>query len=141
MLATFKRERAIVREEAKRFGERLDSAVTEAEPSADTARLLDHLYDAVDCEALPPGFAQRLQEHLDAPVYEGLAQADHPIYRLLPALSAHGSTSDATDRRALLEHVMRNDPDALTGWLAEYAQRALPAQLPGVTIRIERRAA
>lgn len=49
--------------------------------------------------------------------------------------------ADVTDRRALLEHVMRNDPDALTDWLAEYARKALPAQLPGVTIRIEKKAA
>ena len=81
----------------------VDWLTGETAPGAATARLLDRLYDAVDCEALPPGFAQRLQEHLDAPVYEGLARADHPIYRLLPALSAHGSTSDATDRRALLQ--------------------------------------
>lgn len=49
--------------------------------------------------------------------------------------------ADVTDRRALLEHVMRNDPDALTDWLAEYARKALPAQLPGVTIRTEKKAA
>lgn len=49
--------------------------------------------------------------------------------------------ADVTDRRALLQHVMRNDPDALTDWLAEYARKALPAQLPGVTIRTEKKAA
>lgn len=49
--------------------------------------------------------------------------------------------ADVTDRRTLLEHVLRNDPDAITEWLAEYARKALPAQLPGVTIRIEKRAA
>lgn len=70
---------------------------------ADTARLLDHLYDAVDCESLPPGFALRLQEQLDVPVYEGLARADHPIFRLLPALAPRGAAPDATDRRALLQ--------------------------------------
>ena len=75
----------------------------EAEPGADTARLLDHLYDAVDCEELPPGFALRLQKRLDVPVYEGLQRADHPIYGLRPALASHGATPDATDRRALLQ--------------------------------------
>jgi ornithine carbamoyltransferase len=75
----------------------------EAAPGPDTARLLDHLYDAVDCEALPPGFALRLQEQLDVPVYEGLARADHPIFRLLPALAPKGGAPDATDRRALLQ--------------------------------------
>lgn len=75
----------------------------EAEPGADTARLLDHLYDAVDCEALPPGFALRLQEQLDVPVYEGLARGDHPIFGLLPALATKGAAPNATDRRALLQ--------------------------------------
>ncbi|QQN73916.1 hypothetical protein [Croceicoccus sp. YJ47] len=45
------------------------------------------------------------------------------------------------DRKTLLQHVMKNDPDALTEWLAEYAQRSLPAKLPGVRIDTERRAA
>jgi len=49
--------------------------------------------------------------------------------------------AEVTDRKALLQHVMRTDPDALTEWLADYARKALPAQLPGVTIRIEKRAA
>lgn len=49
--------------------------------------------------------------------------------------------ADVTDRKELLQHVMRTDPDALTDWLADYARKALPACLPGVTIRIEKRAA
>jgi ornithine carbamoyltransferase len=75
----------------------------DAEPGADMARLLDHLYDAVDCEELPPGFALRLQKQLDVPVYEGLQRADHPIYGLLPAMTSHGATSDTSDRRALMQ--------------------------------------
>lgn len=49
--------------------------------------------------------------------------------------------AEVTDRRALLEHVMRTDPDALTAFLADYARKALPSQLPGVTIHIEKKAA
>lgn len=49
--------------------------------------------------------------------------------------------AEVTDRRALLEYVMKNDADALTAWLEEYARKALPLQLPGVTIRTERRVA
>jgi hypothetical protein len=45
------------------------------------------------------------------------------------------------DRRKLLEHIMRTDPDWLTAWLTEYAQRALPRKLPGVDITTERNAA
>lgn len=46
-----------------------------------------------------------------------------------------------TDRRALLNHVAKEDPEALTAWLQEYARKALPRALPGVTIETERRAA
>ena len=49
--------------------------------------------------------------------------------------------AEVTDAKALLQHVMRNDPFALKDWLADYARKALPAQLPGVTIQIEKRAA
>jgi ornithine carbamoyltransferase len=54
-----------------------------AQPDAGRARLIEHLYDAVDCEALPPGFAQQLQEHLSVPVFDGLAREDHPMLALL----------------------------------------------------------
>lgn len=49
--------------------------------------------------------------------------------------------SEVHDHRALLEHVMRTDPEPLKAWLDDYARKSLPAQLPGVTIRTERRAA
>ncbi|MBS4048083.1 MAG: hypothetical protein KG075_17185 [Alphaproteobacteria bacterium] len=71
---------------------------------------------------------------------EKLAAQANRIDRSATGLRTY-QVADVTDRRALLEHVMRNDPDALTEWLAEYARKALPAQLPGVTIRIEKKAA
>lgn len=49
--------------------------------------------------------------------------------------------AEVTDHAALLKFVKANAPDALKAWLEEYAQKALPAQLPGVIIRTERRAA
>jgi ornithine carbamoyltransferase len=75
----------------------------ESQPGADTARLLEHLYDAVDCEALPPGFARHLQEQVGVPVYDGLARADHPIFGLLGALEPPGQASTAADRCLLLQ--------------------------------------
>lgn len=75
----------------------------EAQPGADTARLLEHLYDAVDCEALPPGFAQRLQEQMGVPVYDGLARADHPLFGLVGALAPSEPDTDATARRLLVQ--------------------------------------
>jgi ornithine carbamoyltransferase len=61
----------------------------ESQPGADTARLLEHLYDAVDCEALPPGFARHLQE-----------QAED---RVVGALEPPGQASTAADRCLLLQ--------------------------------------
>jgi hypothetical protein len=71
--------------------------------SADTARLLGHLYDAVDCEALPAGFAARLQSLLEVPVYDSLAREDHPIFDLLSALVPAGRTPTAADRCTLVQ--------------------------------------
>jgi ornithine carbamoyltransferase len=70
---------------------------------APTARLLENLYDAVDCEDLPAGFAQRLQAQLGVPVFDGLARDDHPVFGLLPRLADAQHTPDDGDRRALLQ--------------------------------------
>ncbi len=75
----------------------------EAQPGADTARLLQHLYDAVDCEALPAGFAAQLQSLLEVPVYDSLAREDHPIFALLAELAPPGRAPDAADRCALVQ--------------------------------------
>jgi ornithine carbamoyltransferase len=70
---------------------------------AQAARLFESLYDAVDCEQLPPGFAQRLQAQLALPVYDGLARDDHPIFRLLPQVADDAAAPRDEDRRALLQ--------------------------------------
>lgn len=49
--------------------------------------------------------------------------------------------STVTDRRALLNHIARHDPDALTAFLEDYARKALPMELPGVTVTTERKVA
>jgi hypothetical protein len=46
-----------------------------------------------------------------------------------------------TCARDLLNHIARHDPEPLKAWLADYAQRALPMQLPGVTVETERKVA
>jgi ornithine carbamoyltransferase len=75
----------------------------ESQPGADTARLLGHLYDAVDCEALPAGFAARLQSLLEVPVYDSLARENHPIFDLLSALVPAGRMPTAADRCTLVQ--------------------------------------
>ena len=68
-----------------------------------TARLLENLYDAVDCEELPAGFALRLQAQLGVPVFDGLARDDHPVFALLPRVAERDQAPGDDDRRALLQ--------------------------------------
>ncbi len=68
-----------------------------------TARLLENLYDAVDCEELPAGFAQRLQAQLGVPVFDGLARDTHAVFGLLPRIVERGAAPGEDDRRALLQ--------------------------------------
>jgi ornithine carbamoyltransferase len=75
----------------------------EASIGAQAARLFESLYDAVDCEALPHGFAQRLQAELGLPVYDGLAGDDHPLFGLLPQVADDAAAPREEDRRALLQ--------------------------------------
>lgn len=80
-------------EAAMRLGARV-ARIEPAQPEAGRARLIEHLYDAVDCEALPPGFARELQERVSVPVFDGLARDDHPMFLLV----------DGTiDRRSLVQ--------------------------------------
>ncbi len=51
------------------------------------------------------------------------------------------TTATVTDHRALLLWIANNDEAGLFAWLEEYATKALPAQLPGVTINTERKVA
>lgn len=81
-------------EAATALGARV-ARIDPAQPGTDMARLIEHLYDAIDCEALPPGFAIELQERLAVPVFDGLAREDHPMFALLAQDGA------ALDRRVL----------------------------------------
>jgi ornithine carbamoyltransferase len=85
---------AALTEAATRLGARV-ARIPPTRPGDGATRLIDHLYDAVDCEALPAGFALELQEHLAVPVFDGLARDDHPMFALL----ARGEA--ALDRRLL----------------------------------------
>lgn len=82
----------------------------------------------------------RYQGEIELKAATKLATSANKIERQATGLRSY-QIAEVTDRRALLEHVMRIDPNALTEWLADYARKSLPAQLPGVTIRIERKAA
>lgn len=72
----------------------------------DTTRLLGRLYDAIDCEGLPPGFAQRLHQQVGVPVYDRLGRGDHPIAHLVSDLNEPDATPDPDDRRFLMQAVL-----------------------------------
>jgi ornithine carbamoyltransferase len=78
----------------------------DAHVGRDAARLLEHLYDAVGCEEVPPGFAQRLQEDISVPVYDRLARGDHPVFGLLTEVADPGVAPGPEERRALLQAVL-----------------------------------
>jgi ornithine carbamoyltransferase len=61
------------------------------------ARLLGRMYDAIDCDTLPPSTIQRIEMEASVPVYAGLGLDNHPARALadLLTLCEHGSTPDS----------------------------------------------
>ncbi len=55
---------------------------------ADAARLLGRLYDAVDCCGMPLALLEQIDAHCGVPVFNGVAQADHPLSAMVAALLA-----------------------------------------------------
>ena len=58
------------------------------------ARMLGHMYDAIDCATLAPATVRRIEQEAGLPIYEGLGLDDHPARALadLMTLCDHGST-------------------------------------------------
>lgn len=46
------------------------------------AALLGRLYDAIECQGLPAADVRRLGREAGVPVFDGIGQASHPLYRL-----------------------------------------------------------
>jgi ornithine carbamoyltransferase len=61
---------------------------------ASTARLLGRLYDAVECQGLAPGVAQRLAALSGNVVFDGLALEGGLVDRLVRQLDCSGSLAD-----------------------------------------------
>lgn len=88
--------------------------------------------------------AKALQKEADAAAKDAakLGKAKAHVEGVDRAIGLRTYTvATVTDHRALLEHVMRHDPEPLKAWLEEYARRALPMQLPGVEVSTERKVA
>jgi ornithine carbamoyltransferase len=92
----------------------LGARVTQVQPSltdastpmeiARTARMLGRLYDAVECQGLPPALVGRIRDDAGVPVYDGIASRDHPVARLAEQLDAGAPADD--NRRFVLQALL-----------------------------------
>jgi ornithine carbamoyltransferase len=69
-----------------------------------TARLLGRLYDAVQCEGVPPLLVRRIADEADVPVYVSIASPDHPCTKLVDRFDGDATRDDK--RRFLLQAVL-----------------------------------
>lgn len=115
------------REEAARKAQEAIEATRQAHGSVEAIERARELEKEADKAAKEAAKAGKVKAHV-AGVDRAIGLRSYQI-------------ADVTDYRALLEHVMRNDAAPLKAWLDDYARKALPSQLPGVTIRTERKVA
>lgn len=97
-----------------RAAEELGANVTHVPPSlsdastplevAYTARMLGRLYDAVECQGMPPALVRRMGDDAGVPVYDGIASRNHPTARLAEQLDSGSPVAD--NRRFLLQALL-----------------------------------
>lgn len=92
--------------------------------------------EALQSESL----TERVQAESELAQAKALRVASNKAERAATGLRTQ-QVAVVTDYRALLLHIAATDKPALDAWLDEYARKALPAQLPGVRIDTERKAA
>jgi ornithine carbamoyltransferase len=94
---------------------------------ADAARLLGRLYDAVDCCDLPLALLEQIDAACGVPVFNGVAQANHP----LSAMGALLTMREAGDKPLNRLHMcLAGDAETPVRHAA-----AMLARLAGVTVR------
>lgn len=69
-----------------------------------TAQLLGRLYDAVDCEGLPHALVEQIAAEAGVPVFDGLAQPQHPTAALAGCID--GDCPEPDKRRFLLQALL-----------------------------------
>jgi ornithine carbamoyltransferase len=62
------------------------SETSTAQEVAHTARMLGRLYDALECQGMPPSLVGRIGQAAGVPVYDGIATPEHPTARLADQL-------------------------------------------------------
>lgn len=69
-----------------------------------TARVLGRLYDAIECQGLPPELVEQIRIHAGVPVYDALA-GEHPATDALAHRLDNGATG-AGNRRYVLQALL-----------------------------------
>ena len=69
-----------------------------------TARMLGRLYQAVECQGLPPAVVAEVGREAGIPVYDALASRDHPLSHLARFLDGDGE--EERNRRLIVQAVL-----------------------------------
>ncbi len=69
-----------------------------------TAQLLGRLYDAVQCDGVPPRLVRRIADEAGVPVYDSIASPHHPCAELAERLDGDGSPAEK--RRFVLQAML-----------------------------------
>lgn len=69
-----------------------------------TARVLGRLYDAVECQGMPPALVQQVGDEAGVPVYDGIASREHPTAKLAEQLDSSSLPEDR--RRFVLQSLL-----------------------------------
>lgn len=75
-----------------------DARITPAGADAATLRMLGRLYDAIDCEAMPPALVADVAREAGVPVFNGLGDTRHPTRVLAELLAMQDHSGKTLDR-------------------------------------------
>jgi ornithine carbamoyltransferase len=99
----------------RRAAESLGARVAHVRPSlteeseshalSGTARVLGRLYDAVECQGIPPRLVRRLGGDAGVPFFDGIARADHPTASLA-GLLCDGPLAEEDHRVRVVQAVL-----------------------------------
>jgi ornithine carbamoyltransferase len=110
------------------------SRITQPNASHETAVVLGRLYDAIECEGMPLSLVQEVERTAGRPVFNGLAEASHPL-RVLGDLLTMREHSDKPLSQTTLcvlgaEHSPGNDAWRRAAALTGLALRTAPSDTP-----------
>lgn len=80
------------------------SELTTPQEVQHTARVLGRLYDAVECQGMPPALVRLVGEDAGVPVYDGVGSSGHPTARIADELDSSSSPEDR--RRFVLQALL-----------------------------------